>query len=45
VDSVFGGSTEGLVMTLLDGKTLTKDEADRIRAAIVRVEKAEEEQP
>ena len=40
--AVFGGSTEGLVMTLLDGRKLSKDEADRIRALI---EQAEEEKP
>ncbi len=38
VDAVFGGSAEGLVMTLLDGRTLSKDEADRIRAMIERAE-------
>lgn len=37
--AVFEGSTEGLVMTLLDGRKLSKAEADRIRALI---EKAEE---
>ncbi len=42
VDAVFGGSAEGLVMSLLDGRTLSKEEADRIRALI---EAAEEEQP
>jgi len=42
VDAVFGGSAEGLVMTLLDGRKLSKDEADRIRALI---ERAEEEKP
>lgn len=40
VDAVFGGSAEGLVMRLLDGRKLSKDEADRIRALI---EKAEED--
>ncbi len=39
VDAVFGGSAEGLVMTLLDGRKLSKPEADRIRLLI---EKAEE---
>lgn len=38
VDAVFGGSTEGLVMTLLDGRKLSKAEADRIRALIERAE-------
>ena len=41
VDAVFGGSAEGLVMSLLDGRTLSKAEADRIRALI---EQAEEHQ-
>jgi BlaI family penicillinase repressor len=41
VEAVFGGSAEGLVMTLLDGRRLSKAEADRIRALI---ERAEEEQ-
>lgn len=41
VDAVFGGSAEGLVMRLLDGRKLSKAEADRIRALI---EQAEEEQ-
>jgi predicted transcriptional regulator len=41
VDAVFGGSAEGLVMRLLDGRRLSKAEADRIRLLI---EKAEEEQ-
>lgn len=38
VDAVFGGSAEGLVMTLLDGRKLSKEEADRIRALIERAE-------
>src|SRR5579871_5387666 len=42
VDAVFGGSAEGLVMTLLDGRRLTREEADRIRALI---ERAEEDRP
>jgi BlaI family penicillinase repressor len=42
VDAVFGGSAEGLVMTLLDGRKLSKEEADRIRALI---ERAEEDKP
>lgn len=40
--AVFEGSTEGLVMTLLDGRKLSKAEADRIRALI---EQAEERRP
>jgi predicted transcriptional regulator len=42
VETVFGGSAEGLVLTLLDGRKLSKTEADRIRALI---EKAEEGKP
>lgn len=42
VDAIFGGSAEGLMMTLLDGRKLSKTEADRIRALI---EQAEEEKP
>lgn len=38
VDAVFGGSAEGLVMTLLDGRKLSKEEADRIHALIERAE-------
>jgi BlaI family penicillinase repressor len=41
VDAVFGGSAEGLVMTLLDGRTLSKGEADRIRAMIEQAEEHE----
>src|SRR5579862_2295754 len=29
VDAIFGGSAEGLMMTLLDGRKLSKAEADR----------------
>jgi len=42
VDAIFGGSAEGLVMTLLDGRKLSREEADRIRALI---ERAEEDKP
>ena len=34
VDTVFNGSAEGLVLTLLNGKSLSPDEADRIRQLI-----------
>jgi BlaI family penicillinase repressor len=34
VDSAFGGSVEGLVMALLEGRRLSRDEAARIRAMI-----------
>jgi BlaI family transcriptional regulator, penicillinase repressor len=36
VETVFGGSAEGLVLTLLNGETLSKPEADRIRQLIAR---------
>ena len=42
VDSAFSGSVDGLVMTLLEGRRLSKDEAERIRAMI---RQAEREQP
>lgn len=42
VRTAFKGSNEGLVMALLDGQDLDKDEADRIRALI---EKAERDEP
>lgn len=34
VDTVFGGSAESLVVALLDSKSLTKEEAQRIRKRI-----------
>ena len=43
LDSLFGGSTEGFVMNLLDGNKLTKAEADRIRARIELAETQEVE--
>jgi predicted transcriptional regulator len=39
VDTAFGGSAEGLVMALLDGRGVSRDEADRIRTMIDRAEK------
>jgi BlaI family transcriptional regulator, penicillinase repressor len=41
VDTAFGGSTEGLIMTLLGGGDLSAGETDRIRAMLenVRAEK------
>jgi predicted transcriptional regulator len=39
VDNVFAGSIEGLVMTLLDKRTLSNAEADRIRKMIDQSEK------
>ena len=38
VDTTFGGSAEGLVMALLHGRGVSKDEARRIRAMIERAE-------
>ena len=34
IETVFEGSAEGLVLTLLNGGTLSKSEADRIRQLI-----------
>jgi predicted transcriptional regulator len=39
VDSAFGGSAAGLVLTLLEGERLTKAEADQLRDLIDRAEK------
>ena len=39
VDTAFSGSVEGLVMALLEGRGLSKDEADRIRAMIRQAER------
>jgi predicted transcriptional regulator len=41
LSNAFGGSTEGLMMALLDGKTLTKEEAQRIRMLIEKAESQE----
>ena len=38
VANAFGGSTEGLMMALLTGEKLTKEEADRIRLLIEKAE-------
>jgi predicted transcriptional regulator len=38
VDTAFGGSAEGLVMALLQGRGVSKDEAARIRAMIDHAE-------
>jgi len=40
VDTAFGGSAEGLVMALLDGRGVSKGEAARIRALIQKAEGA-----
>ena len=39
VDTAFGGSAEGMVMALLHGRTVSKEEAERIRAMIDRAER------
>lgn len=41
VDTAFEGSAEGLVLALLDGRGVSKDEAGRIRAMIDRAERRE----
>jgi BlaI family transcriptional regulator, penicillinase repressor len=38
LDSAFGGSAEGLVLALLDGRGLTTAESKRIRVTIQRAE-------
>jgi predicted transcriptional regulator len=38
VETAFAGSAEGLVMTLLDGRGVSKEEAERIRALVDRAE-------
>lgn len=38
LDSAFGGSAEGLVLALLEGRGLSQDEAGRIRALIEQAE-------
>ena len=37
VDTAFRGSTEGLIMTLLEGRDLSEGEAQRIRAMLEKV--------
>lgn len=39
VDAAFGGSVEGLILTLLEDRGLSPDEAARIRAMIEQAEK------
>ena len=39
VDTAFGGSAEGMVMALLHGRGVSKEEAERIRAMIDRAER------
>src|SRR5262245_5032951 len=39
VDTAFAGSAEGLVLALLDGRGVTKAEAQKIRSLIDRAEK------
>lgn len=38
VETAFGGSTEGLVMTLLQGRKISKEETTRLRALIDQAE-------
>jgi predicted transcriptional regulator len=45
VDAAFGGSAEGLVTALLDGRGLSGDEAGRIRRLIERAEANPESRP
>lgn len=40
LDSAFGGSAEGLVLALLDGRGISRAEAQRVRALIQRAEEA-----
>ena len=42
LDTVFGGSYEGLMMSLLDGRKLSREEADRIIGMILRAEESTE---
>src|SRR5260221_14584861 len=44
VDTVFGGSTEGLVLALLDAKPLSRGEAESILAMIERAESTDREE-
>ena len=39
IETVFDGSAEGLVLTLLNGGTVSKSEAERIREMITRARK------
>lgn len=39
IETVFDGSAEGLVLTLLNGDTVSKSEAERIREMITRARK------
>jgi predicted transcriptional regulator len=38
METAFAGSTEGLILALLQGRGVSKDEANRIRAMIDRAE-------
>ena len=38
VETAFGGSAEGLVMTLLQGRKISKEETTRLRALIDQAE-------
>ena len=39
VDTAFAGSANGLMLTLLEGRSITSEEAERIRALIDQAEK------
>ena len=45
VDTAFSGSAEGLVMALLQGRGVSKGEADRIRSMIDQAERPEANAP
>ncbi len=42
LDGAFAGSVSGLVMALLDGREISSEEADRIRALIERAQKGQQ---
>ena len=44
LNTTFAGSTEGLVMALLDGKELSSEEAERIRKLIAEAEERSKEE-
>jgi len=41
IDTVFDGSPEGLVLTLLNDKTVSSNDADRIRKLIAKAKRSE----
>jgi predicted transcriptional regulator len=44
LDTAFGGSAEGLVLALLEGRGISRAEARRIRALIQKAEQAKSEE-